>query len=111
MVSAPAREGLERRLPVGDGSVPLRFIGAHYDAFGMFGANPGADDNASGTAGLLELARLLAAAPRRWRAASTSSPSPSRSRPSSAAEAMGSRVHARALRAAGVQVEAMVGSR
>lgn len=31
-------------------------VGAHYDAFGRL---PGADDNASGTAGLLELARIL----------------------------------------------------
>ncbi|OFV98746.1 MAG: peptidase M28 [Acidobacteria bacterium RIFCSPLOWO2_02_FULL_61_28] len=31
-------------------------IGAHYDAFGEF---PGADDNASGVAGLIELAYLL----------------------------------------------------
>lgn len=31
-------------------------IGAHYDAFGTF---PGADDNASGVAGLLEVAKLL----------------------------------------------------
>jgi hypothetical protein len=35
-------------------------IGAHYDVRGPF---PGADDNASGTAGLLELARLLIALP------------------------------------------------
>ena len=35
-------------------------IGAHYDVRGPF---PGADDNASGTAGLLELARLLKAHP------------------------------------------------
>ncbi|WP_339138753.1 MAG: M28 family peptidase [Candidatus Electrothrix sp. GW3-4] len=35
---------------------PVVIIGAHYDAFGDF---PGADDNASGIAGLLELARLL----------------------------------------------------
>ncbi len=34
-------------------------IGAHYDAFTETGPLPGADDNASGTAGLLELARLL----------------------------------------------------
>jgi hypothetical protein len=38
---------------------PLLVVGAHYDAFGDFGPNPGADDNASGVAGLLELARLL----------------------------------------------------
>ncbi len=34
-------------------------VGAHYDAFTSTAALPGADDNASGTAGLLELARLL----------------------------------------------------
>src|SRR5205807_7852331 len=37
---------------------PLLVVGAHYDAFDE---RPGADDNASGTAGLIELARLLAA--------------------------------------------------
>ncbi|MDU9049503.1 MAG: M28 family peptidase [Candidatus Electrothrix sp. Rat3] len=35
---------------------PVVIVGAHYDAAGDL---PGADDNASGTAGLLELARLL----------------------------------------------------
>jgi hypothetical protein len=43
----------------GPASGPLLVVGAHYDAFGGFGANPGADDDASGVAGLLELARLL----------------------------------------------------
>ena len=43
----------------GPATGPLLVVGAHYDAFGDFGPNPGADDNASGTAGLLELARLL----------------------------------------------------
>jgi hypothetical protein len=38
-----------------EGGVRL-VVGAHYDAFGPF---PGADDNASGVAGLLELGRLL----------------------------------------------------
>jgi hypothetical protein len=38
---------------------PLLVTGAHYDAFSVRDALPGADDNASGTAGLLELARLL----------------------------------------------------
>jgi hypothetical protein len=37
-------------------SGPVIVVGAHYDVYGPF---PGADDNASGTAGLLELARLL----------------------------------------------------
>jgi hypothetical protein len=35
-------------------------VGAHYDAFG---STPGADDNASGVAGLIELARLLGRGP------------------------------------------------
>lgn len=36
---------------------PTRIVvGAHYDVFGYF---PGADDNASGIAGILELARLI----------------------------------------------------
>ena len=39
---------------------PLLVIGAHYDACGQ---TPGADDNASGVAALLELARLLAREP------------------------------------------------
>jgi len=41
---------------------PLIVIGAHYDSCGD---TPGADDNASGVAGLLELARLLALTPPR----------------------------------------------
>lgn len=36
---------------------PIIVVGAHYDAYGGL---PGADDNASGVAGLLELNRLLA---------------------------------------------------
>jgi hypothetical protein len=43
----------------GPATGPLLVVGAHYDSFGDFGPNPGADDNASGAAGLLELARLL----------------------------------------------------
>jgi Zn-dependent M28 family amino/carboxypeptidase len=39
---------------------PLLVIGAHYDSSGQ---TPGADDNASGVAGLLELTRLLARNP------------------------------------------------
>jgi hypothetical protein len=33
--------------------------GAHYDSYAYSGAEPGADDNASGTAGIMEVARLL----------------------------------------------------
>ncbi len=53
-------------------------IGAHYDHLGLGGANslapdqfgtphPGADDNASGTAGMLELARWFASQPKQER--------------------------------------------
>jgi len=42
-----------------DGKSPLIVIGAHYDAFNNL---PAADDNASGTAGIIELARLLGTA-------------------------------------------------
>lgn len=74
---------------------PRLVVGAHYDAFGDFGANPGADDNASGTAGLLELARLLAARPPAARvdlvAYANEEP------PYFASPWMGSAVHARSL--------------
>jgi hypothetical protein len=36
--------------------IPLYIIGAHYDSYGSM---PGANDNASGVAGLLEIARIL----------------------------------------------------
>lgn len=42
-----------------DRRAPVLVVGAHYDAFSDTGTLPGADDNASGVAGLLELARLL----------------------------------------------------
>jgi hypothetical protein len=45
-------------LRLGHGDGPLLIVGAHYDTKG---GRPGADDNASGVAGLLELARLLSA--------------------------------------------------
>jgi len=51
----------------GGGDLPIVEIGAHWDSVP---ASPGADDNASGVAGALELARVFAgpvAAPRRLR--------------------------------------------
>jgi Zn-dependent M28 family amino/carboxypeptidase len=47
----------------GPQSGDLVVVGAHYDAFAATGDLPGADDNASGVAGLLDLGRLLAAHP------------------------------------------------
>jgi len=78
-------------------------VGAHYDTVD---GSPGADDNASGVAALLELARALA----------DSRPARSlrllafvnREPPHYATDAMGSLVHARACRARGEQVVAML---
>ena len=85
---------------------PRLVVGAHYDAFGMFGPNPGADDNASGTAGLLELARLLSrnapSLPVELVAYANEEP------PNYASDGMGSAVHAKSLAEAGIDVRAMI---
>jgi Zn-dependent M28 family amino/carboxypeptidase len=88
----------------GDQPGPLLVIGAHYDAYGGM---PGADDNASGVAGLLELARLLDArrpgSPIELVAWSTEEP------PFFGGPGMGSAVHARLLVENAVDVRAMIG--
>jgi Zn-dependent M28 family amino/carboxypeptidase len=82
---------------------PLIVIGAHYDACGD---TPGADDNASGVAGLLELARALAAHPPRQPvelvAYTLEEP------PFFRTEDMGSYRHAQALAAQGREVKLML---
>ncbi len=78
-------------------------VGAHYDAAGPF---PGADDNASGVAALIELARLLGETPPSIHAelvAYTLEEPPHFTSP-----AMGSAVHARSLKARGIAVRAMI---
>jgi Zn-dependent M28 family amino/carboxypeptidase len=82
---------------------PLLIIGAHYDSFE---ATPGADDNASGIAGLIELARLLVRHPPRQPVelvAYTLEEPPHFQTP-----AMGSAYHAASLRAAGRSVSLML---
>jgi hypothetical protein len=78
-------------------------IGAHYDATP---GTPGADDNASGVASLLELAVLLGREPPPMRvdlvAYSLEEP------PYFGSSQMGSAVHARSLKEAGVAVRGMV---
>jgi Zn-dependent M28 family amino/carboxypeptidase len=78
-------------------------VGAHYDAFGPL---PGADDNASGVAGLIELARLLGKQAPALRvdlvAFSTEEP------PYFGTTGMGSSVHAQALHKENVNVRAML---
>jgi len=90
-----ARFGLETR--------PRVVVGAHYDVFGDL---PGADDNASGVAGLLELARMLDGLnlPTAVELVAYSSEEP----PFFGGPEMGSAVHATALKGAAVPVVAMI---
>jgi hypothetical protein len=78
-------------------------VGAHYDTAGD---QPGADDNASGVAGVLELARLLAGEPLKSRvelvAYTLEEP------PHFRTEHMGSAVHARSLSERNAEVRLMV---
>jgi hypothetical protein len=78
-------------------------VGAHYDVAGLL---PGADDNASGVAGLLELARLLdgleLASPVELAAYSTEEP------PFFGSPGMGSAVHASSLAGDRTPVRAMI---
>ena len=89
-----------------DPALPLLVVGAHYDAFSDTRPLPGADDNASGTAGLLELARLLGShtlqAPVMLVAFTTEEP------PFFGSQQMGSAVHANSLRAGGRSVRGMI---
>ncbi|MFT0214029.1 M28 family peptidase [Pseudomonas sp. F1_0610] len=78
-------------------------VGAHYDSFHD---TPGADDNASGVAGLLELARLLSENPPSYPvqliAYSLEEP------PAFATQAMGSSVHARSLSDSKQKIKLMI---
>jgi len=78
-------------------------VGAHYDAAGPY---PGADDNASGVAGLIELARLLGEVPPQIHVelvAFTLEEPPSFTTP-----AMGSAIHAASLKERGIPIRAMI---
>jgi Zn-dependent M28 family amino/carboxypeptidase len=88
---------------IGSDSSDRIVVGAHYDTDGPY---PGADDDASGVAGLLELARLLAANPPPLAVelvAYSLEESPYFATPD-----MGSVQHADALARAGVRVRAML---
>lgn len=88
---------------LGPAEAPRFVIGAHYDAAGPY---PGADDNASGVAGLLELARRLARETFTLRvdlvAFCLEEP------PHFGLDTMGSHSYARRLRREGAKVEAML---
>lgn len=89
----------------GPENAPRLVIGAHYD---VAGDRPGADDNASGVAGLLELARLVTlykpTLPNRLEFAAYTLEEP----PYFATESMGSAIHAQSLRVGGFDVRAMI---
>jgi hypothetical protein len=78
-------------------------VGAHYDTAGPF---PGADDNASGVAGLIELAQLLSRQqlPIRVELVAFTLEEP----PYFRTAHMGSAIHAASLRKQGVDVRAMI---
>lgn len=78
-------------------------VGAHYDAFSDL---PGADDNASGVAGLLELGRLLAIFPPAVPVSIVAFPL--EEPPFFRTAQMGSAVHAMSLKKAGVSVRLMI---
>ncbi len=84
---------------------PRVVVGAHYD---VCGEQPGADDNASAVAGLLEIGRLLHALkpdlPYQVDLVAFSLEEP----PFFGSEYMGSMVHARSLKEEGVQLKAMI---
>jgi Zn-dependent M28 family amino/carboxypeptidase len=88
---------------LGPDTTDVIVIGAHYDACGPY---PGADDNASGIAGLIELARLLAHATLSTRvelvAYSLEEP------PFFRTSNMGSAQHASLLQQNGTKVRAMI---
>lgn len=88
---------------IGPRAAPRLIVGAHYDAAGPY---PGADDNASGVAGVLELARRLAGETLTLRvdlvAFCLEEP------PHFGLATMGSHAYAQRLRREGVQVRAML---
>lgn len=91
-------------LLIGSAAAPRWVVGAHYD---VFGENPGADDNASGVAVLIELARRLCGHPMKHAALELVAYTLEETPPSADVN-MGSARHARALSAQRVDVVGML---
>lgn len=96
-------QNLEVELPGVDAPEEIIVLGAHYDSVA---GTPGANDNASGVAALLEIARLLADKnhARTLRLVAFANEEP----PFFYSEEMGSRVYARRSRQRGEQIKAML---
>ena len=94
---------LETELPGGSRGDEIVLVGGHYDSVS---GSPGANDNATGTAAVLELARLLAGQPmpRTVRFVDFVNEEP----PFFQTDTMGSWVYARRSRARGEQIVAML---
>lgn len=90
---------------IGQDKGPLRVVGAHYDAVA---GTPGADDNASAVAVLIELARLLAQAPTLAGGPVELVAYTLEEPPAFLTHDMGSSIHAARLRASKVPVEGML---
>jgi Zn-dependent M28 family amino/carboxypeptidase len=86
--------------PGADPSAPMLIVGAHYDTVT---ASPGADDNASAVAALIEIARALAG--RSMRRPLRLIAFANEEKPHEARGTMGSQHHAQQCRAAGLDVE------
>lgn len=99
---------IELEMPGSDRAFENVVIGAHYDSDGYEsrGVNPGADDNASGVAALIELANLVGGTEHRrtvrFVAFSTEE------EPFFHTQDMGSSVYARSAKARGVAIHAML---
>ncbi|SNC68101.1 Peptidase family M28 [Hymenobacter gelipurpurascens] len=92
-------------LSFGSEEAPRLIIGAHYDVYGEY---PGADDNASAVAGLLETARLLHHYGSNLKYRVELVAYPNEEPPYFATQYMGSAVHAKSLHDAGAAVRAML---
>ncbi|RJG50497.1 M28 family peptidase [Motilimonas pumila] len=90
---------------IGPMDAPRIIIGAHYDAYG---SQPGADDNASGVAGMLEIAKLLKPYEKRLRKRVDFVAYTLEEHMPINRKEMGSYIHAKSLRQANTIVEAMV---
>lgn len=84
---------------------PVLVIGAHYD---VSGEQPGADDNASGVAGLIELARMLGRNQPEVAHRIELALWPLEEPPNFRSSAMGSAVHANSLALRGADVRGMI---